>query len=748
MTIVLADARHTAEATTRPHELAFKTAEAESGQMIALDDAEGIVTAIVSVTGIEDEVADIIVPGAYRETLTKRRPKVCWAHSWEHPIGRVLHIEELHPGDSRLPKTTKTGEPWPKQGGALVATMQFNMRSDEGKQAFEAVRFYSETGECEYSIGYQVPAGKASRDKAGVRHIKGLELYELSVVLFGAHTMTGTLSIKAAHKVVVARRSGMSAKDALASVSKDSDKVNVPDWTDGVMVAVYPDPEAADKVAAAIAGPDQTTPRNELHVTLAYLGKVGDVGIESDDIVKRVTEAVEGLPSLTGTIGGIGMFPDSGDGAPTWAPVDVPGLSLLREQIADALGDMVATDHGFTPHMTLGYNIGLTDPLDEIPVAFTDVRVVYGEQDRRIPLGDGQPHDRWAAKSVEEIARLTAIADLCRIPEVKAEGGADRNQGNAEELRTYWVEGEGGTVKIRWNTPGDFTRCVGFLSEHMTPERAKGYCANRHKEATGMWPGDKDNKGLADGYDPSMETKGADSPAPTSTKAYATFPGTYEERMSDVHRAVSEALLGEADDDGKREWDHVSVDGTWDDRVIATRICWDGGDDRRESFEMLYENGPHGVVLSEPTPVEMEVTVIRASDDNSDDEPTIADALPLAENVWNVASALHGATAMQAKAGRVLSGANERRIRDAMETLLNVLSAAGVEIETGKGPKQDRERDSDPRVEADPLADVTSTAPAAHHGVKALVPADDAPVTLDLAEVNAQMRALGLPEIG
>lgn len=61
--------------------------------------------------------------------------------------------------------------------------------------------------------------------------------------------------------------------------------------------------------------------------------------------------------------------------------------------------------------------------------------------------------------------------------------------GDAQRLRRYWLAGEG-AAKIRWGTPGDFTRCVRLLNDYM-PGRAEGYCANLHKQATGMWPGDK-----------------------------------------------------------------------------------------------------------------------------------------------------------------------------------------------------------------------------------------------------------------
>jgi hypothetical protein len=79
---------------------------------------------------------------------------------------------------------------------------------------------------------------------------------------------------------------------------------------------------------------------------------------------------------------------------------------------------------------------------------------------------------------------------------IRAAGGLDRNRGNAERLRRYWTIGKGGVVKIRWNTPGDWTRCYRNLRKYMGP-RAKGYCSLRHKEMTGMWPGDRDNRKFA-----------------------------------------------------------------------------------------------------------------------------------------------------------------------------------------------------------------------------------------------------------
>lgn len=95
----------------------------------------------------------------------------------------------------------------------------------------------------------------------------------------------------------------------------------------------------------------------------------------------------------------------------------------------------------------------------------------------------------YGESAADQLARIKGGQ---REPEVKAAGGADKNRGGAEKLRRYWVHGEG-AAKIGWGSPGDWTRCVGLLTEHMG-ERAKGYCNLRHHDALGYYPGEHDGK--------------------------------------------------------------------------------------------------------------------------------------------------------------------------------------------------------------------------------------------------------------
>jgi len=101
--------------------------------------------------------------------------------------------------------------------------------------------------------------------------------------------------------------------------------------------------------------------------------------------------------------------------------------------------------------------------------------------------------DTFGNKFFDSIDENSPLAETFKsVLSVTAAGGADRNRGNAEKLRRYWTTGKGG-LKIRWGTGGDWTRCVRNLSKYLGP-RAKGYCALRHKEMTGMWTGDKNNR--------------------------------------------------------------------------------------------------------------------------------------------------------------------------------------------------------------------------------------------------------------
>lgn len=160
-----------------------------------VDEEQGIVACIISVTGIKDLVNDIIKPGAFAQTLEKRLPKGVWSHNWDAPVSKTLEAKELLPGDPSLPKTMADGSPWNPLAGALYIKTMFNMDTQRGRDAFMDVKFFG--AEQEWSLGYNVPIGGATiEQKTGIRLINYLDFYEYSPVLFGAMPEARTLSVK------------------------------------------------------------------------------------------------------------------------------------------------------------------------------------------------------------------------------------------------------------------------------------------------------------------------------------------------------------------------------------------------------------------------------------------------------------------------------------------------------------------------------------------------------------------------
>ncbi|MGL5816664.1 MAG: 2'-5' RNA ligase family protein [Phycicoccus sp.] len=344
----------------------------------------GLVTALVAVTGTQDEVMDIIVPGAFTNTLAKRRPKLAYMHDWHKPLGRVLRIEELRPGDQRLPKDLPDGRAWPKEAGAVIAVMQFNLRTALGREMFEHCREWHIDGEAAFSIGYNVPDGMSTKRDDGVRLIYALDLYEVSLVLHGAHTMALALEVKDAL--------GGEGKPTEVKDAPPGGVVDVPE--DSVMVALYPAPD----VAAELAVPGGC-PADDLHITLALPG-----GADFDKVVAAVERAASGFGPLSGHVGGVGLFPPAvgSDSVPIWRAVDVPGLVEVRQAVVAALAAAETpheSEHGWTPHLTIGYSLPEAAPIENVRVQFPAVTVIRGDQYRvDVTLG-AQPKAGMSGKA-------------------------------------------------------------------------------------------------------------------------------------------------------------------------------------------------------------------------------------------------------------------------------------------------------------------------------------------------------------
>ncbi|MFG6197769.1 2'-5' RNA ligase family protein [Nonomuraea sp. JJY05] len=376
----------------------------------AADDPVGTIRCLVAITGIEDNVGDIIMPGAFSRTIALRKPKGIHSHDTKAWVSRAEEYEEWLPGDPRLPKETKDGKPWPAGAGAMFVRAFYNLNTKRGCQAYEEAKFYSETNEQEWSIGYSVPPGGARKDtKTGIRRIYDLDWFEYSQVLFGAASHTMTLSVK----------SGLPDTERKADPGADDGWGDLLDGYDEPAADEGEEPRSVDELRSMVSltipadvaqqvAVDGGLPAAELHVTLAYLGEgLDDAALaEAALIVEKV--AAEAGP-LSGIIGGVGVFPEGDDGIPAWVPVDVPGLTELRQKVVAALdeaGIWYAGDHGFTPHMTLTYlqpGNPMPAPVEVTPVTFGTLTLAVEDDHEDFPLaGPAEPAQPAAAPELAE----------------------------------------------------------------------------------------------------------------------------------------------------------------------------------------------------------------------------------------------------------------------------------------------------------------------------------------------------------
>ena len=126
------------------------------------------------------------------------------------------------------------------------------------------------------------------------------------------------------------------------------------------------------------------------------------------------------------------------------------------------------------------------------------IPVYSGEADTYRALWAGQDYDAGEIIASEDdlgngiFAPPRVVLEMAGVTARRVAHGRHRGGGSAQTLRDYWsnVPTKHGKVGgILWGIGGDFYECVARVSKFMNPEQAKGYCALRHHQATGAWPG-------------------------------------------------------------------------------------------------------------------------------------------------------------------------------------------------------------------------------------------------------------------
>lgn len=172
--------------------------------------SSGGFTGYGSVFGVKDSYDEVVLPGAFRESLDKyrsmgRMPAMLWQHKSAEPLGAFTSVNEDDHG--------------------LLLEGQLAMDTVRGAEAYSLLKMKAISG---LSIGYQVPPGGDSYDsKTGINTLKKLDLYEVSLVTFPANDyarVQGVKSIeliedlKSAEKLL--RDAGFSRKEAVTFISR------------------------------------------------------------------------------------------------------------------------------------------------------------------------------------------------------------------------------------------------------------------------------------------------------------------------------------------------------------------------------------------------------------------------------------------------------------------------------------------------------------------------------------------------
>ena len=133
---------------------------------------KGVFSGYASVFNNIDSDKDVIVRGAFVKSLSKRKPKLLFQHKTDEPIGLIVDAYEDDTG--------------------LYVKCQINLEVEKGAETYSNLKM----GVLDkMSIGFKTNDYEMDKTK-GVRVLKELDLYEVSIVTFPANDMAEVDSVK------------------------------------------------------------------------------------------------------------------------------------------------------------------------------------------------------------------------------------------------------------------------------------------------------------------------------------------------------------------------------------------------------------------------------------------------------------------------------------------------------------------------------------------------------------------------
>lgn len=165
---------------------------------------DGLFSGYGSVFGVVDSYKEIVVPGAFTESLQSKKPSLLWQHRSGEPIGVYTTVKEDSVG--------------------LHVDGKLALKTARGAEAYELLKMGAVTG---LSIGYQVRDESYDR-VSGINTLKKLDLWEVSLVTFPANDAARVTGVKTVEEIeslkdaeaFLREAGGFSKSQALALVAR------------------------------------------------------------------------------------------------------------------------------------------------------------------------------------------------------------------------------------------------------------------------------------------------------------------------------------------------------------------------------------------------------------------------------------------------------------------------------------------------------------------------------------------------
>lgn len=166
---------------------------------------DGVFEAVVSVFGNRDSYGDIVLPGAFTDTLAEWAAKgdpipVYWSHRMDDPdfnIGYVLEAKET------------------EQGLWVKAQIDLDETASKARQAYRLLKGRRVT---QFSFAYDVDEGAwVEKDDEHFYELRKLKLHEVGPTPIGANDQTELLTVKAAAHAARHLADGIKAGRVLSS---------------------------------------------------------------------------------------------------------------------------------------------------------------------------------------------------------------------------------------------------------------------------------------------------------------------------------------------------------------------------------------------------------------------------------------------------------------------------------------------------------------------------------------------------